>query len=65
MLNQDVLDAFRERVEISPEDNPGRELAKMLLKVLGYTALVLGLGVYLILWFVFHVVTAAWRDPRG
>ena len=65
MLDQKLLNTFRERVEISPEDNPARELGKMLLKVLGYTALVLGIGVYLILWLIFHVVTAAWRDPRG
>lgn len=64
MLNSNALNNLRERTEILPEDNPAKELGKMLLKFLGYIVIIAGVSTYLVLYMIFYVVGASWRGNR-
>jgi hypothetical protein len=61
---RNVINGLREKTEITPQDNPIRELWKMLLRFLGYTVVICGIGVYLVLYLIFYVVGASWRGNR-
>lgn len=64
MRYSDVINGLKEKTEITPEDNPVRELWKMALRFLGYAAVITGMMVYLMLYLIFYVVGASWRGNR-
>jgi hypothetical protein len=61
MRYKEIINGLKEKTEIAPEDNPARELWKVVARVLGYTAVITGMIVYLMLYLIFYVVGAAWR----
>ena len=64
MRYSDVINGLKDKTEITPEDNPAKELWKMLLRFLGYAAVITGMMVYLMLYLIFYVVGASWRGNR-
>ena len=56
-----IINTLKEKTEVTPEDNSGKELWKVVMRVLGYTAVITGMIVYLMLYMIFYVVGAAWR----
>lgn len=65
MLNTDVINKFKEdTIENAPEGD-WKQLAWFLWRGIAYTGLFLLVGVAIMLWFVFYIVFAAWRDPKG
>lgn len=64
MRYSELINGLKEKTEIAPEDNPARELWKILLRFLGYAAVLTGLTVYLMLYLIFYVVGASWRGNR-
>ena len=61
MVANQFIKGLNNLTQGAPEDNPALELGKFVLKGVGYAALIAGLGVYLIFWFIFRVVTAGFR----
>jgi uncharacterized protein (DUF2062 family) len=56
-----IINSLKEKTEVTPEDNPGKELWKVVMRALGYTAVITAMIVYLMLYLIFYVVGAAWR----
>jgi hypothetical protein len=61
VLANQLIKGLNSATQVTETDNPGLELLKMTMRILGWTALILGAGVYLIFWFIFRVVTGGWR----
>ena len=61
MSANQLINRLNSATQVTETDNPGLELLKMTMRILGWTALILGAGVYLIFWFIFRVVTGGWR----
>jgi hypothetical protein len=61
VLANQLINGLNSATQVTETDNPGLELLKMTMRILGWTALILGAGVYLIFWFIFRVVTGGWR----
>jgi hypothetical protein len=65
VLRPEIFDEFR---QATVEEAPEGELKEFLWYLWRGVALVgmfLIVAVAVMLWFVFHVVFAAWRDPKG
>ena len=61
VLANQLINGLNSATQVTETDNPGLELLKMTMRILGWTALILGAGVYLIFWFIFRVLTGGWR----
>tara|TARA_B110000483_G_C17841503_1_gene406768 strand:- start:389 stop:589 length:201 start_codon:yes stop_codon:yes gene_type:complete len=59
-----VIQGLKDKTEIAPEDNPAKELGKLLLKFAGYVVIIAGISTYLLLYMIFYVVGASWRGNR-
>ena len=65
MLNLDVINNFKQQtIENAPEGD-WKQFAWFVWRGIAYIGMALLVGVAVTLWFVFYVVFAAWRDPRG
>jgi uncharacterized membrane protein YcjF (UPF0283 family) len=65
MLNTNLIDRFKaDTVENAPEGE-WKQLAWFLWRGIAYTGIAVLVGVAVMLWFVFYIVTAAWRDEKG
>jgi hypothetical protein len=65
VLNPEVLNQFRQATVEEAPDDAIREFLWYLWRGVAFVGLFTLVGVALVLWFVAHIVFAAWRDPRG
>lgn len=65
MLNLGVIENYKQdTIENAPEGH-WKELLWFIWRGVAYVGMFLLVGVAVMLWFVFYIVFAAWRDPRG
>jgi hypothetical protein len=65
VLNPQVLREFNNATLEEAPDDAVKQFLWFLWRGVAWVGLFTLVGVALMLWFVFYVIIAAWRDPRG
>lgn len=65
MLNLDVIDNYKQRTIDEAPEGDWKQLLWFIWRGVAYVGLFLLVGIAVMLWFIFYIVFAAWRDPKG
>lgn len=65
MLNTQLINQYKQDTIEQVPEGEWKQFLWYLWRGTAYVGLFLAVGMAVMLWFVAHIVFAAWRDPKG